>query len=50
VTTRIPKKLDTSFRIKVNDTMVKQVNKLMIWGREQIQKQKSMQRLTENTK
>lgn len=40
VTTRIPKKPHTSFRIKVNGTIVNQVNKLIIWKKKQIQKQK----------
>jgi hypothetical protein len=37
------------FRINVNDTMVGQVNKLIIWESKQIQKQNSIKRLTENT-
>jgi hypothetical protein len=40
VTTRFPNNPHTNFKIKVNDTIVNQVNKLIIWEKKQIQKQK----------
>jgi hypothetical protein len=49
VTTGIPKNLDTNFRTNVNDTTIHQVNKLIILERKHIQKQKSVERLIENT-